>query len=237
MSNPEVPAETISTLIARYGAGDIVSRLLPLLTPERLQRMHTVLDSRLRHIQVAVEEPSDIHNALAITRSCEAFGIDRLHLIGSQVERNPRNIGRRTTKGALHWVHTKRYPALDSFLDTARRDGLTLAGAAGGDGIALEDLPLDEPICLLFGNENRGLSPLAIEHCDLRYHIPLQGMVTSLNLSVAAAISIYSTTVRYRKRLNGNGDLSEDEKRIELAWQLCRHVGAEKAETILAVAP
>jgi tRNA (guanosine-2'-O-)-methyltransferase len=224
---------TLPALLDRYGADEIVSRLSSLVTQERLQRIRKVLDSRIRHVQVGIEEPSDIHNALAVTRSCEAFGVDRLHIVSSQVERNPRNIGRRTTRGTLHWVHTEHHPALDSFLDAARAGGLRLAGAVGGEGLALEELPLEEPVCLLFGNEHRGLSPRALEHCDFRFHIPLQGMVTSLNLSVAAAISIYSTTARYRSGIKTDGDLSAEEKRAELAWHLCRHLGTDKAETIL----
>ena len=74
--------------------------------------------------------------------------------------------------------------------------------------VNISDVPVNNPICLMIGNENRGLSTQAQDACDLTYRIPMHGMSESLNLSVSAAISLYDTTQRKRALLNNAHDLS-----------------------------
>ncbi|MCX6123857.1 MAG: hypothetical protein NTV34_03800 [Proteobacteria bacterium] len=70
-----------------------------------------------------------------------------------------------------------------------------------GDAVALDDLPVDKPIALVFGNEHEGLHPTWREHSDVRFTIPMAGIVESLNISVCAAISLYAVTQKARKTL------------------------------------
>jgi len=205
---------------------EIVEKLTHYLTDRRKEVIESSLENRLTSVQVAAEAPYDIHNALAIIRTAEAFGMSDVHIIAPELQEG-RGIG--TSKGAIRWVNVHRYKTLDDF----QPKQMVLAGAVIDGECTLEELPVDQPLMLMFGNEQRGLSKEARERCDLLFHIPMQGVSDSLNLSVAAAISLYDVTKRRRKFLKKMGDLSEERKEIERARHYLRTVGARVSEQLL----
>jgi tRNA (guanosine-2'-O-)-methyltransferase len=77
--------------------------------------------------------------------------------------------------------------------------------------VDLADVPVDRPLCLVFGNEQAGLSPRARAACDLLFRIPMHGMAESLNLSVAAGIALYALLDRRRAAIGAAGDLSAEQ--------------------------
>ncbi|MCB1080387.1 MAG: hypothetical protein KDK69_01070, partial [Chlamydiia bacterium] len=116
------------------------------------------------------------------------------------------------------------------------RGGFHLAGASVEGTMMLEELPVDRPLCLLFGNEHRGLSEDAKKICDFLFSIPLYGMVESYNLSVSAAITLYDYLKRKRLALKQDGDFSEEEYLAEKAHYYVRSLGAETAQALLSKA-
>ncbi|MCP4475201.1 MAG: RNA methyltransferase [Gammaproteobacteria bacterium] len=194
----------------KVGYETLSAKLAPYLTAARKEKIEMLLPKRLNSIHLAVEAPSDPHNAAAVVRSCEALGVMNAHVI----EAEGRALhAKRTTQGAFHWIHTHHHNAFEQFLQQLkhRQSTIVLAGATMDGDQPLSQLPLEQPLCLLFGNENRGLSPQARQACDLIYHIPMFGMSESLNLSVSAAISLYDVTTRKRQQLQQSGDLTADE--------------------------
>ncbi len=192
-------------LIERYGAEKIIERLQPFISTRRQQRISEVLDSRLLGIQIALEMPADIHNAFAVIRSCEIFGVAKIHIIAPEkIVSGMRPI----SKGAMDWVEIAFYKNTADFLAEINRQNIRLAGAIPQSGESVHSIPVIEPLCLLLGNEHCGLSPLSKAACHWHYRIPMFGMTESLNLSVAAAISLYETTQRKRQSLQKSGDLS-----------------------------
>ncbi|NVB42126.1 RNA methyltransferase [Pseudenhygromyxa sp. WMMC2535] len=200
----------IQAMIAHYGADALTEALEPFVSERRLARIEAVLDARLTSVEVAVERPYDPHNAAAVVRSAEALGAWGVHVIAAS-ERIVRN--RSTTAGTGEWLEVSSYGDLDAFLGSARARGMTLAGACVDATHMLDELPLDRPICLLFGNEHAGLSPAAQAACELRYRIPIHGFAESYNLSVSAALSLYSLTARKRAALGRAGDLDASDPR------------------------
>ena len=191
-------------LIEQHGATSIIESLEPYVTEQRKQRIDDVLDNRLSSIQIAIESPSDINNALATVRSCEALGIATTHII------TPEGIAgsmRRLTQGAFYWSNIFFHSSLNEFLQYISKEKLLLAGAAVDGTTHLSEIPIKKPLCLIIGNEQRGLSKSAKNACDFLYRIPMVGMSESLNLSVSAAISLYDTSKRKRTHLKTNGDL------------------------------
>lgn len=193
-------------LVAEHGAQHVLDTLAPFVTAKRQQRIDAVLDGRMASVHVAVEAPSDPHNAAAIVRSCEAMGALGVHVVAAE--------GRAlhapaTTTGAFRWVHTHHHDSLDAFLAHAREAGLRVAGACMDGEVPLGRIPLDAPLCLLLGNENRGLSHTARAACDLLYHVPMVGMTESLNLSVTAAVSLFDV-MRRKRQAGQTGDLDPD---------------------------
>ncbi len=211
-------AEEIDAVIDRAGAAAVVDRLREFLSEARRERLEAVLAGRLVGVQVAIEEPYDPHNAAAIVRSAEAFGAACVHVIGA-----PARVlrSKRTTTGTHHWVETRNHADLDAFFAHVRGGGMWVAAACVDGEVPLEELPVDRPLCLLLGNEHRGLTERARGAADERYTIRTYGFAESLNLSVSAAISLYSITARRRLALAADTDLDEDRRARERArWYL-----------------
>lgn len=196
-------------LIKKYSSETIIKRLDPYLTPNRKKRIETILASRLNSIQLAIECPSDINNALAAVRSSEAMGISTVHIIAPEGEAvHARSI----TQGAVHWVNIIYYENLKKFLNAMHSQNILLAGGTIDATKSLSDVPINKPICIMIGNEQRGLSDEAQAACHIKFQIPMYGMSESLNLSVSAAISLYDTTTRKRKSLKQLSDLTPQER-------------------------
>lgn len=233
-------------LAAHYGVAAITDGLRDYVSESRRARIETVLAGRLRSVEVAIEDPYDPHNAAAVVRSAEAVGAWTVHVIAAS-ERILRAPG--TTTGTHHWIDTRHHSpldgqtALDRFLaDLSARTspdngapggaGMLLAGACVDATHMLEELPTDRPICLLFGNEHDGLSPAAQAACSVRFRIPIHGFAESYNLSVAAALSLYSYTVRRRAALGRAGDLDADSLALERARWYMRSVDQRHARVL-----
>jgi tRNA (guanosine-2'-O-)-methyltransferase len=195
----------IEDIIARRGAHGVVDALRPFLTEMRRARIEQVLAARVDSVRVAIESPSDAHNAAAVVRTAEAFGLTTIHVISPEHDALRK---RGTTQGAHHWVQLRRHDDLADFVASVG-DAFVLAGAWLDGPSTLETIPLDRPICLLFGNEQRGLSPRARAACSVGFRVPMVGMTESLNLSVCAAVSLYATLARKRTG-DQCGDLSPE---------------------------
>ena len=198
-------------LIEHFGAQYIIEHTLPFVSDRRQQRIQEVIASRLKGIQLAIEAPSDINNALATVRSSEAFGITDVHIIAPE---HTAGSLRRITRGTFHWIEIHYHDNLSAFLAHLNSQQIALAGAIMQSPLSISEVPVDKPICLLLGNEHRGLSQNALSHCDHTYKIPMQGMAESLNVSVTGAISVYETTQRRRVALAQSSDLSTEDSQV-----------------------
>jgi tRNA (guanosine-2'-O-)-methyltransferase len=212
----------------------MIEALLPFLTEQRRERIEAVVRGRLRGLEVAIERPYDPHNAAAVVRSAEALGAWAVHVIDAS-QRILRAPG--TTTGTHHWIDTRHHRNLDEFLQIQRDAGMLVAGACVDATHMLDDLPLDRPICLLFGNEHAGLSAAAQAACEVRFRIPIYGFAESYNLSVAAALSLYATSTRIRSRLGADGDLDEPGRELERARCYLNSIDERHARALFPLPP
>lgn len=219
-----------TSLIKRYGAEKIIAQLEPFVSPRRQQRIHQVLKNRLFSIQVALEMPADIHNAFAVIRSCEIFGVAKIHIIAP--EKTVSGM-RPISKGAMDWVDITFHQHLNDFLVDMAEQKCRLAGAIPNAQYPVNEIPVEGPICLLLGNEHIGLSAEAKKACNWHYQIPMFGMTASLNLSVAAAISLYETTQRKRQMLQKPGDLADSDWQNMQAHYYLNSVNQRLANALL----
>lgn len=226
--------EQFDALAAHYGVDAIVTALRPYVSERRQQRIEDVLAARLRSVEVAIENPYDPHNAAAVVRSAEALGAWAVHVVAAS-SKILRAGG--TTAGTHNWIETRHHDDFDAFLAVVRARGMTLAGACVDATHMLEQLPVDRPICLVFGNEHAGLSPAAQAACELRFHIPIHGFAESYNMSVAAALSLYSLTGRRRAALGRPGDLDDATRELERARWYWRSVDPRHAQTLFPARP
>lgn len=190
-------------LFEQHSSLHIIETLAPFITEQRQARIKDVVSSRLMSIHIALESPYDPHNAAAVIRNCEALGVINLHIIDAEHD-GIRSQG--VTQGCHSWIKLHFYPSIEVFLQQTKGQFI-LAGACMDGTQTLNAVPIDKPLCVLLGNENRGLSQTARDACDLTFRIPMFGMSESLNLSVSAGISLYDITQR-KRLVCGASDLS-----------------------------
>ncbi len=170
-----------------------------LLTPRRAHRLLSVLRQRTGHIVVGMEAVDDGHNQAAILRSADAFGVQEVAVVTGQAPFSP---SERVTQGAHKWLTIRKYPNIVTAMQTLRERGYHIwASRLDPDAVPLEEVDLSRPAAFFFGNEHEGLSEEALRHADNLFVIPMVGFVQSLNVSVAAAITLYHVTRRAREEV------------------------------------
>ncbi|SCA63104.1 Putative tRNA/rRNA methyltransferase BB_0052 [Chlamydiales bacterium SCGC AG-110-M15] len=218
-------------LIQTYGVETVIRKLSPYLTDARRERIGATLNARLKSIHIAAEAPYDLHNALAIVRTAEALGLTNVHIINPHEKAKYKAT---TTRGAAYWLQLQYHLTTHDYIRQMQSQSITLIGACVTDtSLTLEDIPVDKPICLLFGNEHRGLSQEAVDACQETFKIPMFGMTESYNLSVSAAIALYETCKKRRKDLKQEGDLTPNEILTEKAWAYMHSIGKGKVRAML----
>ncbi len=172
-------------------------------TPARLQRFQAVAAGRQRDIIVVLEDIYDPHNAAAILRSCDAFGVQDVYIIfEKQKPFNLRRTGKVSSSSANKWLTMKRFTSSTECYRALRKAKYKIVVTAlqpGGKSIWSTKLDGGK-IALVIGNEHTGVSATALKAADIILNIPMRGLVESLNVSVTAAICIFEIT---RQRLAG----------------------------------
>ena len=167
------------------------------LSEERKQRFLDILQERTNFITVAVEDVYQMHNTSAVVRSCEAFGVQQVHLIEG---RYGKRLDEEIAMGAQKWVDVRRYQNSERVLETLRSKGYQIvATTPHDDGLLLQDFTLTKKTALFFGTENNGLSDYVLSNADAYLTIPTVGFTESLNISVSAAIILQQLTARLKR--------------------------------------
>ncbi len=172
-----------------------------MVTRERLRRIAQVAEGRQPGV-VVLEDVHDPHNAAAVLRSCDAFGIQTVHFVFVRTKPyNPAKVGKVSSSSANQWLDFVIHDSTSDCLRVLRNEGYQSVGTVLGqrtESLFEADLT-GGPWALWFGNEHRGLSEEAIQGVDRHLAIPMRGMVESLNISVTAAIFLFEMTrQRYR---------------------------------------
>lgn len=168
-------------------------------TVRRAERIAGVLAHRQPDLAVVIENVHDPHNVSALLRSCDAVGVLRVHTVYTTADR-PTAFARTISASAAKWIEIVHHDAVEACFAALRQQGMTIvATAVGEESVDLYQLDLVRPTALVFGNEMRGVSAEAQEGADLLAVIPMMGMVESLNISVACAVTLYEALRQRRK--------------------------------------
>ncbi len=170
------------------------------LTPERLIRIQEVVKRRQVGLTVILENVHDTHNIGAVMRSCDAVGIHEIFVLYSepQLSEDRLTLGKRTSAGTRKWVDVHFFRDRQACFDAVHKDYPTVRCAMlSSEATSLYKLDLTQPTALLFGNERDGVTPESSALADGDFYIPMAGMVQSLNISVACAVSLFEA---YRQR-------------------------------------
>ncbi len=159
-------------------------------TERRIKRMKEVLRNRQRDLAVVCENIHDPHNVSAILRSCDATGVGSVYLLYSE-EAFPQ-LGKKSSASARKWVDVHRYRRHDTLRSVLKEGGLTIyATHVSPTAKSIYEIDWTRPSAIIMGNEHRGVSEEALAIADETIHIPMFGMVESLNVSVATAVILY----------------------------------------------
>jgi tRNA (guanosine-2'-O-)-methyltransferase len=187
-----------------------------ILTDNRKEKFLRVLQNRTKHFTIAIEDVFQMHNASAVMRSCEVFGIQELHVIE---ERYGKSIDKEIAMGAQKWVDIHTYDNVSNCVATLKRNGYQIIATTPHENdCLLDDFDISKPSALFFGTERDGLSEEILQQADGFLKIPMVGFTESLNISVSAAIIIQNIMNRLRHS-SVDWQLSETEiLEKRLAW-------------------
>jgi tRNA (guanosine-2'-O-)-methyltransferase len=170
-------------------------------TDKRTEKIHSVLRHRQPDLTIVMENIHDSHNVSAMLRSADAVGVNEVQLVYTN-EAFPR-IGTKSSASARKWVSRRKYSSIDECYSTLRSEGFRIyATQLGEKAVSLYTIDLTQPVALVFGNEHRGVSDEAAGKADGNFLIPMMGMIQSLNVSVACAVSLYEA---FRQRMETGG--------------------------------
>jgi len=201
-----------NTLLAEYLSGFV--------TENRIEKFNKIIDSRTRHVTIALEDIYQPHNASAVLRSCECFGVQDVHIIENE---NKYEVNPDVALGSSKWLTLNRYNKKEhntsDCIRKLKKEGYHIvATSSHKNDCTIEQLPLDNKVALFFGTELHGLSSEVLDHADSYVKIPMYGFTESFNISVSAAICLFSITSRLRNSAI-KWQLSGKEKSdIKLQW-------------------
>lgn len=172
------------------------------MTPERREKLLSVLQKRQNNLTVVLENVFDPHNESAVMRTCDSVGIQDVYIINNRTA--PRkNWGFKSSSSAKQWLTVHQFTsAADCFKELRSRYSKILTTHLASDSASVYDIDFTESIALVFGNERFGVSEETRTMADGNFVIPQCGIIRSLNISVACAVTVYEA---YRqKKLAGH---------------------------------
>lgn len=174
------------------------------ISEQRQQRFIEILSKRTRFLTVAIEDVYQLHNTSAVIRSCDAFGVQNVHVVE---DRFGKRLDKNIAMGAEQWIDLHRYQTTHNCIEKLReQDYQIIATTPHNDSNCLSDFRVDGKTALFFGTEKEGLSNEVLEKADGFLKIPMVGFSESLNISVSAAILLQK--------------LCEELRNSKLPWQL-----------------
>ena len=161
------------------------------MTNERREKIESVLSKRQNDLTVVLENVFDPHNISAVMRSCDAVGIQEIYVLNTKIPRH-KKWGPRSSSSAAKWLTVHQFENTNEcFMQLRSRYSTILTTHLSSDAVSLYQLDLTKSVALVFGNEHSGVSEEIIQLADGNFMIPQVGMIRSLNISVACAVSLY----------------------------------------------
>lgn len=202
----------------------LIEYLSDFVTEKRYETFQKVLEQRTRYVTVVLENLFQSHNASAVLRSCDCFGIQDVHMIENNCEYK---VNPDVSLGSAQWLSLNQYSkegnnTLEAINSLKNKGYRIVATTPHTNDTNLPELDLSKgKIALLFGSELPGLSKIAMDNADEFLKIPMYGFTESFNISVSAAICQYDLTNRLRES-DLKWQLSQEEKdELLFEWLKC----------------
>ncbi|MBS1631977.1 MAG: RNA methyltransferase [Bacteroidetes bacterium] len=161
------------------------------MTPERRQKLILVLNKRQQDITVVLENVFDPHNISAVMRTCDAVGVQDIYVLNTKIPRH-KKWGAKSSSSAAKWLTVHQFDnAEECFSSLRKRYSTILTTHLSSDALSLHEVDFTKSIALVFGNEHEGVSEEIRNMADGNFIIPQVGIIRSLNISVACAVTLY----------------------------------------------
>ncbi len=192
------------------------------ITEHKKNVMEEVLKKRTRFLTVVLEDIFKPHNASAVLRTCDCFGLQDVHVIEKN---NDYKINPYVTRGASQWVDLHKYyskegSAVQDCFDSLKSNGYkVIATSPDPNSMSIYNLEPDQKLALVFGNEHEGVGDEVKKNADGLVHIPMLGFTESFNISVSASIFLYDLIRKSQGYERQDFYLNEEEKQeLRLKW-------------------
>lgn len=167
------------------------------MTPNRAKKIEMVLAKRQSGLTIVMENVHDPHNIYAAMRTCDAVGIQDIYVLNTELPKSG-HFGIKSSSSANKWLTIHRFDDVSSCFEALRKEyDFIYTTCLGENSTSLYEIDFTKKVALVFGNEHNGVSEEARNLADGNFIIPQVGMIPSLNISVACAVSIYEA---YRQR-------------------------------------
>ncbi len=169
------------------------------MTPERHHKLTLVLNKRQGDIAIVMENVFDPHNISAVMRTCDAVGVQDIYVLNTKIPQH-RKWGAKSSSSAAKWLTVHQYENADECFSSLRKNySKILTTHLSSDAVGLHEIDMTQPIALVFGNEHSGVSDEIRAMADGNFIIPQVGIIQSLNISVACAVTLYEA---FRQKTN-----------------------------------
>ena len=161
-------------------------------TVARKKRIEEYYRNKIKDVEILIDNVWDPHNASAVLRSCDGFGISKINLYYTYNEfPKLKSMGKKSSASANKWLELNRIKNLDEFVSEKKKKGFVFIGADIQKSKNLTKFKFPEKCIIVFGNENQGISEELKKQCDEFIFIPMAGFVRSFNISVSAGVILY----------------------------------------------
>lgn len=198
----------------------LINYLETFITDNKKKLIADTLENRSNHITVVLEDIFQSHNASAVIRTCDCFGVQNAHIIENRYKYS---VNSKVMMGSQKWVNLNKYNKKEhntlECYDKLRADGYKIvATTPHKNDCNLDNFDFTQKFALVFGTEKEGLTNVAIDNADEYVKIPMFGFTESLNISVTAALFLHHLSAKIRTETI-DWQLTEDEKlELKLKW-------------------
>jgi tRNA (guanosine-2'-O-)-methyltransferase len=199
---------------------ELIHHLSGFVSENRLRRFNEVLAHRTAHLRIVLENIYQGHNAAAVLRSCDCFGLQHVHVIEQS---NSFRVNEEIAMGSGSWLSIHRHSGESAETGSAIKQlkilGYRVIGTVPDrNATDIARLDVKRPLALLFGTEGEGLSSQALGEVDECVTIPMSGFTESFNLSVSAAICMYELTKKIRSEVQDHSLPEGEKKELLFEW-------------------
>jgi tRNA (guanosine-2'-O-)-methyltransferase len=161
------------------------------MTPEREEKLLSVLNKRQNDITIVLENVFDPHNISAVMRTCDAVGVQEIYVLNTKIAKHKR-WGAKSSSSAVKWLTIHQFESNEECFAALRKNyAKILTTHLSADAVSLHSINFTDPLALVFGNEHSGVSDEIRDMADGNFLIPQAGIIRSLNISVACAVTLY----------------------------------------------